>query len=72
MVFPSSYCDTSTTTRHGAKCKKCLSVKALQEEEGEGDMHRDLDEKWAMEMWTEFDIENEGMVGCHNAYGRDR
>jgi hypothetical protein len=35
-------------------------AKALQ---GESDMDKGLDEKWVMEMWAEFNVQDEGMVG---------
>jgi hypothetical protein len=47
-------------------------VQALQEEEvKESGTDKDPDEQWAMEMWTEFDVEDEGMIGFYNTFGAD-
>lgn len=45
-------------------------VNALQEQGAEeSDADKDLDERRAMEMWTEFDVEDEGMVRYYSAFG---
>ena len=47
-------------------------VKASEQEEvEERNLDGDLDEQAAMEMWTEFDFEDEGMVGYYSAFGAD-
>lgn len=48
-------------------------VRASQKEEVEkSDVAERLDDEWAMEMWAEFDVEDEGMVGYYSAFGGDR
>jgi hypothetical protein len=47
-------------------------VRASQEEEvEESNVDKGSDEQWAMEMWTEFDVEDEGMVGYYSGFGAD-
>jgi len=47
-------------------------VRALQEEEvEESNLAKGLDGQSAMEMWTEFNVEDEGMVGYYSAFGAD-
>ena len=47
-------------------------VRTLQKAElEEGNATKGSDEQWEMEMWTEFDVEDEGMVGYYNALGGD-
>lgn len=47
-------------------------VRTLQKAElEESDVVIGLDEQWEMEMWAEFDAEDEGMVGYYSAFGGD-
>jgi len=47
-------------------------IKASQVAEmEESNVAQDVDGQWAVEMWTEFNVEDTGMIGYYSAFGED-